>query len=629
MPERNAGEGDKGIMKKGDRSSFNASIHKEAAAMSRKKLSRLGRFTVLLLFLLSFSGGLGIVVPSALYGGSGVPELPQSQDVTSPVLADRPAPVSSPADRKSAAEETPSGAGTEKPVSAKLYLVEGPENARDFQKSMEIEDGRWKLSLRQCLDTTLKRNLDIIVKGYQTEIAEVAINGARGIFDPQFQPGWSMSRQTSPTSSSLGGGTVVTNERISWDFNWNQNLQTGTGYTIGFQNTRYSTNNSFSTFNPYYTSQLTFGITQPLLKGWGVKTNTKDILIAKNSWKMSDEDFQLEIMNNVSQAIDAYWDLVFQIENLNVQKESQTLAKDFFEIEKARVEVGIKAPLDLAQAEAEVASREEAVITAESTVQDAEDRLKLLMNVPRSSELWNYRIIPVDQPSKEEKPVTVEEYGRKALENRPEIRSARYGLKNDEIRLHYSRNQLLPALNFSAGYGMQGLGGTFLERESIEGPIISTIPGGYADALRQVFSADYRSWSLGVDLVVPIRNRAAEAQHVTDRLNLQKDSDSLKNLEESVFQEVRQAVRNIETDNKRVRVARIARELQEKKLDAQQKKYEHGLSTTYEVLQFQTDLTRSRSEEIRAITDLNRALAALERSAGTILETYGIQYVRQ
>jgi outer membrane protein TolC len=605
------------------------SVHwKEIAVMKRKELSRLGSVGALLL-LLSPLLGLHLVVSPPLYGGSGVSELPQSQDGVPSVLGEQPTPAPSTAESKPSAVKPPSDTAAETPIPAKLYLVERPEDAQDFQKAFEIENGNWKLTLRQCLDTTLKRNLNIIVKGYQTEIAEVAINGARGIFDPQLHPSWSMSRQTAPTSSSLGGGTVVTNEMINWNFSFDQNLHTGTGYTIGFQNTRFNTNNSFATFNPYYTSQLTFGITQPLLKGWGVKTNTKDILIAKNSKKMSDEDFQLEIMNDISKAVDAYWDLVFQIENLNVQKESQTLAKDFYQIEKARVEVGIKAPLDLAQAEAEVASREEAVITAESTLRDAEDSLKLLMNVPQNSELWNYRIVPVDKPSMEEKTVTMEEFGRRALEKRPEIRSAKYGLETDEIRFHYSKNQLLPALNFSAGYGLAGLGGTFLEREGIGGPIVSTIPGGYADALRQVFSADYRSWSLGVDLVIPIRNRAAEAQHVTDRLNLQRDTDSLKNLEASILQEVRLAVRNIETDTKRARVARITRELQEKKLDAQQKKYEHGLSTTYEVLQFQTDLTRSRSEEIRAITDLNRALATLERAAGTLLETYGIHTVRQ
>jgi outer membrane protein TolC len=318
---------------------------------------------------------------------------------------------------------------------------------------------------------------------------------------------------------------------------------------------------------------------------------------------------------------------VFQIENLKVQEDSLDLAKDFYDIEKARVDVGIKAPLDLAQAEASVASREEAVIVAESAVRDAEDRLKQLMDLPADSELWAYPVIPKDRPEVKETDVSLEGSIEEAMENRPEIKVAKYGIESDEIRLEYSKNQLKPELNLNASYGLAGLGGTLLERQTVGGPVINEVPGGYVDALEQVFTGDFRNWSLGVALVIPIKNRYAESQHLTRRLTLQQDKDNLKNLEAQVIQEVRRAVRKLETDIKRVRVARVARELEEKKLDAEQKKYEHGLSTSFEVLEFQTDVTRARSEEIRAITDFNRSSAALEQAQGTILDAFGIKHL--
>lgn len=586
--------------------------------MKRKNALLFGKkaFPVLLSFLLV---GLGIALsPPILLAGKNLQEeggLPASGK-----------------DAAANAEGGSSGPTVQFPRDTpRLFAFNFPAQAgseSDVEERPTIEDGKWKLSLQDCIQTTLTKNLDIIVQGYQTKIADASITGQEAVFDPKLSFNFNIAHQTTPQASQLGGGAVVTNDNQTYNLGFQQNIQTGGSYSVEFGNQRFKSNNSFATFNPYYPSDLSAQFTQPLLKGWGINNATRQIRIAKNSKKMTEEQFQLTVMQSISSAIDGYWSLVFQIDNLKVQRESLKLAKDFYGIEKARVDVGIKAPLDLAQAEASVAGREESVIVAESAVKDAEDRLKRLMNVPERSDLWDYAIFPGDQPRVDERELVLEECIQQAVESRPDLRSARLNLDSDRIRLSYAKNQLRPQLNFVGGYGTSGLGGTLLERDAT-GAIIGTVPGGYWDSLQQVFGFDYRSWSLGLQLAWDIRNRLAESQHLTERLYLQRDTDSLANLEAQVILNVRSAVRQVETNKKRVRAARIARELQEKKLDAEQKKYEHGLSTSFEVLQFQTDLTTAKSLEVRAITDLNRSAASLELAKGTLLEAYGVKYVPQ
>jgi outer membrane protein TolC len=286
------------------------------------------------------------------------------------------------------------------------------------------------------------------------------------------------------------------------------------------------------------------------------------------------------------------------------------------------------APLDIAAAEAEVARNDELVISAEAAVKNAEDLIRRLIGVPQSSPLWQATLVPVDQPVVEESVIDVDQAIVTAIANRPDLKQQDWLLRSDKVRLAYARNQKLPGLNLDASYGFGGLGGTRIVRTSGGelggGDIVTTEPGGFGDALDQLFSLDFDTWRVGLTLSLPVFNQLAEANYATALLGVRRDQDVLEQLRQNVEVSVRQLARAVVTNRKRMDATLSARTLQDKRLDAESKKFEHGLSTNFEVQQAQRDLTQARTDEVVAVTDYRRSLAALHQAMGTVLDQHGI-----
>lgn len=333
-------------------------------------------------------------------------------------------------------------------------------------------------------------------------------------------------------------------------------------------------------------------------------------------------------MDTIYEVESAYWNFVHSIENLKVKRQSLKLAQDLLAKNKREVEVGTLAPIEILSAQTEVASREADILQAEALVKNNEDLLKTIINLATEEKGVEADIIPVDKPAFAKKEVSLEGALLTALENRPDLQASRIDVQNKEINLSYARNQLLPDLSLQASYWSPGISGTQIIYDELDpfGPPIGTIPGGSVTALRDAFDFKYKNWSVGLTLSIPLSTVLSRAEYAQARVNLDQAMFRLENQEQQIFLEIKNAVRAVQTDYKRVHAYKIARELAEKKLEAEEKKLKVGLTTNYVVVQYQRDLADARSAELQAIIDYNLSLARLDKALGTTLKNKNIKF---
>jgi outer membrane protein TolC len=469
------------------------------------------------------------------------------------------------------------------------------------------------LTLDDVVKRALENNVDIAVERFTPQDRELAVKQARGVYDPVLISAVNKNSQTDPARNAFSGGEKVNTDTFTFNFGGLQSLRTGGTARLDFNNNRANTTNVFSSFNPSFGSSLNANLSQPLLRDLAIDANRRQINVAKKNREISDVQFRQTVVNTVANVKSLYYDLLYSIDNLEAQRRSLALADRFLEENRIKVRVGTLAPLDVVAAESEKASREEAVILAEAALLDAQDAIKRAIFPENDPAMWSIRIVPVDRPTAE--PVAIDLPGAvaKALANRTDMVAARKTIETDEIDVKFTRNQTLPVVDVIAAYGTTGIGGTLLEREGFGGPVIRTVPGGFGDALSDVFGRDFPTWTLGVSFSYPLFNRQAQAASARARVSRDQSIASLRRLEMQVTAEVRSAARAVETNFKRVATTRAARILQERRLDAETKKFSAGMSTNFLVTQSQRDLTVAAVNELRAIADYRRSLVDFER----------------
>ncbi|MFQ5692823.1 MAG: TolC family protein, partial [Nitrospinota bacterium] len=463
-----------------------------------------------------------------------------------------------------------------------------------------------RLSLRDGIRIGLARNFDIRVEQMTPRIRAQDTAREEAAFDVSVFAEGSARQTISQTLSALSRTDKSNVETQEIRTGLRQRLKFGTSYEITAEIERTRNNAGFIQFKPSYTPMVNLTITQNLLKNMGPDVNTAAIRLARNNKRVSDSAFRNRLITVISEIENLYWELVFSIQDLEVKKKSLSLAQDLLRRNRIQVEVGTLAPIEIVQAEASVASREAELITAERQVQDNEDRLKRALNLPKNIATWNIRILPTDEPKVVRQSPDVQRSFRKALENRPDYAESKLNIENRNIQAKFAQNQVLPTLDLKASFGLNGLDDDFT----------SSVKD---------FDGDFRQWEVGLTFEVPLRNRAARSALTQRKLEAAQALLSLKNLEQQIFLEVREAVRAILTAQKRVNATRAARVLAERKLDAEEKKYAVGLSTSFQVLEFQDDLATARSEETRAIIDQIKALVAFRRVTAQTLEAHRIR----
>ncbi len=490
-----------------------------------------------------------------------------------------------------------------------------PEPAVSAEPAAPPPEAKLELSLDGAVERALENNVDIVVARYSPELSAQSVRSAAGYYDPSISSTYTHQSSDNPATSSLSGADVVNTKQDEWSLTAGVPFQlTGGNLSLSFTNNRRETNNLFSTFNPNYNSRLTLSLTQPLLRNFRIDSGRQSLRIAKKNREISDVQFHATIVNTVASVKSAYYDLIYAIDNLAAAQKSLNLAKRQLEENEIRVKVGTMAPLEVVQAQAEAASREAEVIRAENDLANYQDALKQAIFPENDAAMWATRIVPTDRPTAELMPVDANAAVRTALEKRTDVVAARKSLESSEISLRYARNQLLPDVSLTASYGTVGTGGTEIKRESpFGGDVLETIPGGYGDALSDVFGRDFPTWSIGAAVTYSIPNRSARAAAARAQISLDQARASLRRLELSVAAEVRSAARAVESGWKSVQSTRATRVLRVQQLDAEEKRFAAGMSTNYLVLQAQRDLARAEADELSAIAGYRKAIISFQR----------------
>ena len=485
-----------------------------------------------------------------------------------------------------------------------------------------------RLSLDDCIQQALKSNLNLAAEVLTPRISEEAVGRAREIFIPRLALALGQSNSNSASYSWISSSDKITSESGDYQLNLAQLLPTGGRLQATLYSYKTTSTESFLTINPRYGSTLTFDFSQPLLRDFGPTATRQAILVAQNDLDISRSEFRGILMDTVTRVEEAYWNLVYSIQNLEAKRESLKYAQDLLHKNEKELEAGLISPVEIFNAKAEVAGREADIIQAEAEVGNNGDTLARLVNLSPAEGEAEPVLVPTDSPSLEERPMALDDAVRQALENRPEVQAGRIRTRTSDVNLSVARNGLLPNLSFNVSYWSPGVSGTrilYQDGNPLTGVIIGTVPGGSDAALKDALNLRYRNWSVNLTLDIPLDTVLSRAAYAQAKLASDQSALRLKDLERQILLDVQTALRAVETDYRRALAYKASRILEEEKLLAEEKKFAAGLSTSYLVLMHQRDLAAARSSELRAQADYNLSLARREKALGRTLQTKNIQ----
>ena len=543
-----------------------------------------------------------------------------------------------------------------------------------------IHDGKMSLSLQDAIALALENNMDIVVQRYNPWIADAGILKAKSggtsfgapgsvlaastanlpftFYDPLLTQLFSLDERRTPINNPFisGTGTTRTTKAATlsshaavYNTQYQQNFDTGTSFNVSWNNTRASSS-AANFFNPYVQSGLTVGLQQQLLNGGSRSVNRRNILIAENNRKIADLAFAQQAITTVTNTITAYWELVYARENVSVQEQAVKVSEKLYNDNKKQLEIGTMAPLDVTRAESELATDRQNLIVAQTT--KLQDELVLKNDIskdPLASNLINVEIIPTDQPDSPSaiQSVSFEDAIKEAFANRPDLQEQYVNLKNAEIDVRATKNALLPTASLSAQYGSFGLAGNSPITTStvIAGPPVvdstgAAIPGfflpvtsttqtgvtkdGFGGAQSQIFQNTFPDYQVALNLSIPLRNRAAQADNLHAQLSRRQVEAQVQQTKNNALLDVRNTTIALEQGRAQVEAASKARELQQQTFEAEQKKYQLGASTVYNVILTQRDMITAQGTELRALANLAEAKANYERALGRTLQVNSV-----
>ncbi len=472
------------------------------------------------------------------------------------------------------------------------------------------------LTLADAVLQALEHNLDITISRQTRDVRVTDILFEQAKFDPTVEMTGRYDRSITPLNRPIFGFSGVTQGNEPDNFaqtdtqvslGFAQKLPTGANYDLTLGTTRNAVAGETSfLFNPSYTSNLLLNLTQPLLRDFGADVNLTAIHIARNAVQVEQYTFVSQVLDVVMQVEQDYWELVFARQNEQVFRAALKAAQELLATNRAKVEIGVLAEVDVLQAQAGVANRVEQVIIAQKTVRDQEDQLRQLMSPTEEDIRKNRVIIPLDGPLQNRDATTMEEAVDSALRQRPEVLQAQKNIESSDLNTKLAKNQLLPRLEFQGSVGLGGLGQD---------------PG---DTFDRTFSTDFYNVGAGMVLSYPLGNRSAKSQIRRRQLEGTQAKTNLQSVRRQVIVDTKEAVRRVQTDFKRMETTRTARKLAVRQRAAEQERLNLGLSTTRQVLDFQRDEAIARVKELRAILDYNQSLANLHRRTASTLDRYHI-----
>ena len=470
------------------------------------------------------------------------------------------------------------------------------------------------MTLEEAISRALQMNLDIQTARLNPEIQSYTLRVARAAFTPTFNTSYGYTNSTNQSTSQLDGGARTTSERMTLNSSLAQTLPWyGGRLSANFNNSRNETNNAFTTRNPSYSSSLSFSYTQPLLAG--LKTDNQRAAIEAQQIQSQITDLQVasQIDNITNQVRVSYWSLRSTIEQIEIQRRSLALAQRLLAENQLRVQLGRMTELQLVQAEAQVASAEQALLNAEIQWRNQEFAFKRLLLGGADDPLLQQTVDPTSAPSLVEQEVDIDEAVELALRERADIRQQRQQREITELNLDVTRSNTLPDLNLTASYSLQGVGGNLFERDQLGGDPVLVQQGDYWDGLQSIADFDTPTWSLGLSASYPLGTNTNKLNHERAELQLQQADLALRGQELSIVTQVTSAGLAVRNAFLQLEAARRSREAAERGAEAELLRFNVGVATNYEVVQAQDALTTSRLAELRAIISHVNAIAEFER----------------
>ena len=514
-----------------------------------------------------------------------------------------------------------------------------PQDLADRIRSTQLP-----LTMGDLINLILQNNLDVGVNRLSPLSSQYLIDTLYRPFEPSIHLQATVNRNTTPATTVLAGAASPTTLTGAYSVGYAQSLMTGTIIGIDAAMNRSSSNNNFSTFNPSWSGSLRYSFTQHLLRDFGRATNAHLIRVAKNNEKISEVNFERQLIDLVAQAQRSYWDLVFAAEDIKVKQRSVDLAQKTLSDNQIQVQIGTLAPIDLVQAESEVASRRVQFVTSTYTEIQTQDQVKKLLTAQSDPGTVTAKLMPVEGVRKPglSDVLPVEEAIKVALENRPEIKQLQMDLENKNIDYQYTKNQLLPSVDFIATYTQTGVAGTPVCTPALP-PTIKCTPssspffgnangtvnpdliGGVGTSFGQLFSYNYTGYSAGISVQIPIFNRAAQGDNARAATDKRIAESRVTAQAQQIALEVRNALTQVEMNKAKIDAALTARELAERRLEAEQKKFDLGASTIRFVLEEQRNVAQAQTDELQSLVNYTKSLVDFDRAVGMTLKKSNIE----
>jgi outer membrane protein len=504
--------------------------------------------------------------------------------------------------------------------------LKDPVRLKDFVVGDKLE-----LSLKNYLALVMSNNTDIQLQMLSLETPKNAIQRAFGIWDPRATAQFTTNRATTPPTSALDGAVELKTLNQPLTMSVTQLLPEGLNYTVSWGGTKTTSNSTFNNYNPALSSNLAIAFQQPLLQNRGAYVNRLNLMSARSRLKISEFGLKGQMLNLISNAESAYWDVVAARENLKVAEGARNVAAEFLKLSQKQLELGALSPLDIYNPQQQLATNEVSVAQAKFTLTQREDALRKQIGADLDPQV---RALPIVLTDVAEMPLESINYDKEesiglAMQNRPDLKQATQSLDVDDLSIQQSRNALLPNLSLIGNYNINGRGGVFLQRtnvfnDGISSPVLTSIPGGLGDALTQMFGFGFSTYQLGLRLSLPIRNRAASADMADAIVRKKQDTLNVRTTQQTIRLDILNAITNVESSKESVKLAKVARDFAQKALDAENKKYELGTELSQNVLLAQNALAQSESTVVTNQIALRKNLLNLWVKTGTLLDERGI-----
>jgi outer membrane protein TolC len=477
----------------------------------------------------------------------------------------------------------------------------------------------------------MANNTDIAIQRLTVDVAQNAITRAFAAFDPLATASFSSTEQRTPTGDQLtagAGASALVQLSQPANFNYAQTLPTGLQYNVDYSAAKLSTNSGYYYYNPTLTSSLSLSISQPLIKNRGEYINRVPIMVASSTLRKTEYDLKTSLLQLVSNAENAYWDAVLARENLRVAENARDLADQALKRAQRELELGALSPLDIYNPQQQYATSQIGVSQAQYLLRQTEDALRRQMGADLDPQIRTLPIVLTETvtPEADAPPIDAEKEVRKALAARPDLKSATQSLDIDDLGIKLAKNELLPDLELTGSYSTQGLGGIFYPPSSIPGILSAAapIPGGFGDALTQMFGFSYPMYSVGLTLRLPIKNHQASADMADALVAKKRDALNVRTVRQQVRLDVLTAVSQVESSKDAMKLSVVAEDFSRKYMEAEQKKLELGNSTFFFVLQAQGALETAESSVVQNAVGYRRNLMNLLLRTGELLEARGI-----